>query len=308
MKHIGYFLLSAVIVLCSVIVLDIAAGKVLNRMLPQVSPQTAIGKTYFALNEVNTPVVIVGSSRASHHYISQMIEDSLGKDTYNVGRDGCFFSDNICVINSILDRYCPEIIIWELSSSSLYESNDDPLDNLYPYYNENLWITEMINLKEDRTIRLCLESHLYKNNSKILRICMRLLTNSGELDPDKGYEPLIPRNWIAASKTDTSTQENKIDLLKMKMLKNIVERAKKEGAELIVVDSPIYSERCNIESLPNNNPIQEILSENDIRYLDNRYIDKFVLHSEYFNDRTHLNSVGAEVYTTYFLEEIKNLY
>lgn len=308
MKHIGHFLLSAVIVLCSVIVLDIAAGKVLNRMLPQVSPQTAIGKTYFALNEVNTPVVIVGSSRASHHYISQMIEDSLGKDTYNVGRDGCFFSDNICVINSILDRYCPEIIIWELSSSSLYESNDDPLDNLYPYYNENLWITEMINLKEDRTIRLCLKSHLYKNNSKILRICMRLLTNSGELDPDKGYEPLIPRNWIAASKTDTSTQENKIDLLKMKMLKNIVERAKKAGAELIVVDSPIYSERCNIESLPNNNPIQEILSENDIRYLDNRYIDKFVLHSEYFNDRTHLNSVGAEVYTTYFLEEIKNLY
>lgn len=308
MKHIGHFLLSAVIVLCSVIVLDIAAGEVLNRMLPQVSPQTAIGKTYFALNEVNTPVVIVGSSRASHHYISQMIEDSLGKDTYNVGRDGCFFSDNICVINSILDRYCPEIIIWELSSSSLYESNDDPLDNLYPYYNENLWITEMINLKEDRSIRLCLKSHLYKNNSKILRICMRLLTNSGELDPDKGYEPLIPRNWIAASKTDTSTQENKIDLLKMKMLKNIVERAKKEGAELIVADSPIYSERCNIESLPNNNPIQEILSENDIRYLDNRYIDKFVLHSEYFNDRTHLNSVGAEVYTTYFLEQIENLY
>lgn len=308
MKHIGHFLLSAVIVLCSVIVLDIAAGKVLNRMLPQVSPQTAIGKTYFALNEVNTPVVIVGSSRASHHYISQMIEDSLGKDTYNVGRDGCFFSDNICVINSILDRYCPEIIIWELSSSSLYESNDDPLDNLYPYYNENLWITEMINLKEDRGVCSCLKSNLYRYNSMVLRICMRWLTRSDGMDPYKGYEPLTPKKWIITAETDERTHENKLDSLKVKMLNNVIEKSKMKGVKLIVVNSPKYSEKCNIGLFPNNNPVQEILSKNDISYLDNRYLNEFALHPEYFNDITHLNRVGAEVYTTYFLKQIENLY
>ena len=106
------FGVAILIVLVSVAVVDVAVGKVMDWMLPQISNQGDTGKTYYSLNDVNTPVVIVGSSRAAHHYVTEMIEDSLHMPSYNVARDGCFFSYNCCVINSILDRYTPKLIIW----------------------------------------------------------------------------------------------------------------------------------------------------------------------------------------------------
>ena len=64
------FSIAVLIVLASVAVVDMAVGKVMERMLPQISNQGDTGKTYYSLNDVNTPVVIVGSSRAAHHYVT----------------------------------------------------------------------------------------------------------------------------------------------------------------------------------------------------------------------------------------------
>lgn len=308
MKGLRRFLLSALVILCAVIVADIILGKIMNWMLPQINPKTAIGKTCFALDKVNTPVVIVGSSRASHHYVTRMIEDSLGLDAYNVGRDGCYFSDNICIINSILDRYSPEIIIWELSDNPLYVDGNDPLESLYPYYGENAWVTDIINMEEDTDIRLCLKSALYRYNSQVLRICLRWLQKNDESDIDKGYDPLAPKKWIVASNgKDEKTQEREIDTIKMQLFVNVVDRIKMGGVNLIVLNSPVYSDDENIKPVTNDNFMREILTENGFCYLDNRCLGEFICHPEYFNDRTHLNRIGAEVYTRIFLEQLKGI-
>ena len=60
-KGIKKFGLSIIIVLIFVSVVDVIVGKTMDSMLPQISNQGDAGKTYFSLNEVNTPVVIVGS-------------------------------------------------------------------------------------------------------------------------------------------------------------------------------------------------------------------------------------------------------
>ena len=106
-KEFRKFIISSLIVLAIVIATDFVLGKTMRILLANTSNKEDIGKTYFSLNEVSTPIVIVGSSRASHHYVSNIIEEKLNLETYNVGRDGCFFSYNCCVVNSILDRYCP---------------------------------------------------------------------------------------------------------------------------------------------------------------------------------------------------------
>ena len=53
--------------------------------------------------------------------------------------------------------------------------------------------------------------------------------------------------------------------------------------------------------------MREILTENGFCYLDNRCLGEFICHPEYFNDRTHLNRIGAEVYTGIFLEQLKGI-
>ena len=94
------FGLNVAIVLILVAAVDVVIGKTIDSLLPQISNQGATGKTYFSLNEVNTPIVIVGSSRAAHHYVTQMVEDSIGMPTYNVARDGCFFSYNCSLVST----------------------------------------------------------------------------------------------------------------------------------------------------------------------------------------------------------------
>ena len=126
------FCVSALALLVLVFAIDRILGILLDNMLPQISNQGDSGKTYFSLYEVKTPIVIVGSSRAAHHYVTEMIEDSLKSPAYNVARDGCFFSYNCCVINSILDRYTPELIIWEIGTEYLYDGVNDPMESLYP--------------------------------------------------------------------------------------------------------------------------------------------------------------------------------
>lgn len=308
MKGLRRFLFSVLVILCAVVVADIILGKIMNWMLPQISPKTAVGKTCFALDKVDTPVVIVGSSRASHHYVTQMIEDSLGLDVYNVGRDGCFFSDNVCIINSILDRYSPELIIWELSDNPLYVNGDDPLESLYPYYGGKPWVTDIIDMEEDTDVRLCLKSSLYRYNSQILRICLWWLQKNGGPDVDKGYDPLLPKKWIVPSnEKDKKAQERDIDSCKVQFLVNVIDRAKMGGVNLIVVNSPVYSDDEDVKSVPDGSLMREILSEKGICYLDNRRLGEFIGHPEYFNDRTHLNRTGAEVYTRIFLGQLKGI-
>lgn len=308
MKNLGRFLFSALIILFSVIIVDIVAGKVLNWMLPQISVKTAMGKTYFALNEVEAPVVIVGSSRASHHYVTQIIEDSLGMDAYNVGRNGCYFNYNVCVINSILDRYTPEIIIWENSSSYLYENSDDPLENMYPYYKKNPWVTQVVNAETEWDVRIYLMSNLYRYNSVIHRIVLRWIEkNNLESDVRKGYEPLTPRRWIAekAVKKKSDALHN-IDKFKIEMLRKIFERTQWGGVKLIYVESPIFSDNQTAVLSGADNEVKKMALEYGVCYVDNRNLDVFVGYSEYFNDRTHLNSIGAETYTKTFIGQLRN--
>ena len=306
MKGLRRFLFSALVIICVVVVADIILGKIMNWMLPQISPKTSIGKTCFALDKVDTPVVIVGSSRASHHYVTQMVEDCLGLDAYNVGRDGCYFSDNICIINSILDRYSPELIIWELSDNPLYINGNDPLESLYSYYGGKQWVTDVIDMEEDKDVRLCLKSSLYRYNSQILRICLWWLQNNGGSDVDKGYDPLVPKKWIVPSNgKDEKAREQEIDLSKMQLFVNVIDRIKMGGVNLIVVNSPVYSDDEDVKPDQDSSLVREILSKNGFCYLDNRCLSEFMGHPEYFNDMTHLNSTGAEVYTRIFLEQLK---
>lgn len=305
MKNLRRFLLSVAVVFCAIVVIDIVLGEVLDNMLSHITPPTAMGKTEFALNKVTSPIVIVGSSRASHHYVTKMIEDSLGIEAYNIGRDGCFFSYQACVINSILDRYIPKYIIWELDDSFLCEESRDPLESLYPYYGRNSHVTETINAVASYRDILFLKSNIYRYNSLIISIMLRYFTQ-GSVDYLKGYAPLVPKGWFVQNDSNI-VFNNSINKRRVELFENIANRIKGLGAKLIIVQSPVYTEGY-IDNAPSEiqEVIQSKLMRNSFYYFDNRHLDAFVSHPEYFNDRIHLNRNGAELYTTIFIKQIKN--
>lgn len=299
------FITIVLTVLATVGTLDWVIGKAMDAMLPQISNQGDTGKTYFALNEVNTPVVIVGSSRAAHHYVTQMVEDSLGMAAYNVGRDGCFYSYNCCVINSILDRYSPWLIIWETSKDDLFGQGADPLESLYPYYHRNNWVTAVLKSELPRTERVRLSSKVYRYNSVIHRVVMRYLGRNSFADGTlKGYLPLSPKKPLKPLSLDTeSWEQNEVDDSKVERFRSILCRAQEKGVKMVVVDSPKYKESCG--PCASADIMKKLCEEYGALFFDNMQMPYFLERPELFNDVTHLNNDGAKFYTEMFLAEIR---
>lgn len=174
MKQLYKFIIVIISVFITFLLFDFYIGYFLNSMLSKLNKSSyEIGRTQYSLYDVNSPVVIVGSSRAAHHYIPQIISDSLGCDVYNIGRDGCFFLYNNAVINELIARYTPRVIIRECSVNSLNFSDDDKISNLYPYYNRLSYVTSVTNNYSDVKERLKLKINSYRYNSSAIKILVR---------------------------------------------------------------------------------------------------------------------------------------
>ncbi len=303
-KGIRRLCLTVLAVLVAVTVLDFAVGKTLDWMLPQISNQGDTRKTYFSLYEVNTPLVIVGSSRAAYHYVTQMVEDSLRMSAYNVGLSGCFYDYNCCVVNSIFDRYTPEVLIWECDKNSFYKDTDDPLEGLYPYYGRNHWATETIMAEMPWTEQARLISRTYRYNSVILRVLMRYLSRSSfEEDTHKGYQSL---DFSTSKKSLTlateSPSEREISESKVDRFRSILQRAEEMGIKMVVADSPRYeiASRSNLSA----KRMRDMCIEYGVLFLENTEMQYFLDHPELFYDEAHLNDKGARIYTEIVIKQI----
>jgi len=303
-KGLSRFYVAVLLVLASVTTVDVAVGKVMDWMLPQISNQGDTGKTYYSLNDVRTPIVIVGSSRAAHHYVTQMIEDSLGMPAYNVARDGCFFSYNCCVVNSILDRYTPNVIIWENGTEYLFDGFDDPLENLYPYYERNLWVTSAIREELPWAEYARLNSRIYQYNSIMHRVLMRYRGRNLFVDEtEKDYLPLQPKNLKKVLELKQVEQKyTELSKTKVERFYAVLSRAKNKGVKVVVVDSPMYS-LCDVNN-KSAVEMRKICKMYGALFLNNSQLPEFVKHQEYFNDAIHMNHLGAKIYTDMFLEQV----
>lgn len=299
------FCVNAMIVLLGVVAIDRAIGKVMDRMLPEISNQGDTGKTYYSLNDVNTPVVIVGSSRAAHHYVTNIIEDSLRMSAYNVARDGCFFSYNCCVVNSIMDRYTPKLIIWENGTDYLYDGVPDPLESMYPYYGNNKWVKKIIEDELPWKEYVRLNSRMYQYNSIIHRVVIRYCGRNSFIESsEKGYQPLAAKKLRVPLKLEKELSIAKdLSSSKIAVFESTLNRAKKMGVFVIVVNSPLYKlTETNLSGIK----MQQICDEYGMLYLDNSQLSYFREHSNLFNDATHMNDEGARIYTRMFLKQIEN--
>ena len=95
-----------------VAVVDVAAGKVFHYL----QANKAGGRTgaeYHACRESNEDIIILGSSRASHHYIPRIIEDGLGMTCFNAGQDGNGIILQYGRWKMISERYTPKMIIYD---------------------------------------------------------------------------------------------------------------------------------------------------------------------------------------------------
>lgn len=246
-------------------------------------------------------IVIMGSSKAHHNYISQIISDSLNVSCFNVGRDGNGIILSYGILKMMKDQSYPRIIIYDVKQQfDLYCYSGDGdytryIKLLRPFFG-NKEVDEVIGSISNLEL-IKLNSSLYRYNGQLVSIILSLRSNNS--DNSNGFQPL--EGYIKNEKQQDRGYVLKIDSIKYKYFNDFIDFTKDKGIRLIVVLSPEY----NTPFINDFEPIREICDSKGILLLD--YFDNPSFQNrEFFKDHCHLNSNGARIFTEKIVGDLKS--
>ncbi len=112
------FILNLLVVCLMVFIFDRAVGGIIKHFyFKQVAG--LYNRTTYAIDSTTADILVFGSSRANHHYVPEVFEDSLKMSFYNTGRDGNFLLYNTAIFKAIIKRHKPKIVILDFNPGDL---------------------------------------------------------------------------------------------------------------------------------------------------------------------------------------------
>lgn len=259
---------------------------------------------YYSAKATYEDVILMGSSRMCRHYNPSIISDSLHMSVYNTGVKGNGIILNYGILNLILERYSPKLIVYDVFSFDMYnderfaDDNARYLDNLKDYY-DNEEIKDIF-AKVNPTEALKMHSMLYRYNSKLPRLVGDCLYPMEKYD--RGYNPYYGLMNYTPDLDDGRNNQLDVDTLKLYYVRKFIEKAQGQGVPVVISASP----RFGVSPVNHfNDPIKSICKEYNVPFLDYYAYDTIVNNKEYFHDANHLNNIGADMFSTAFVDELK---
>jgi len=294
-KILLFFILTAII--------DFISGGVFSFL--RANAKGGIEKEFSNLFEKdNHEVLILGSSRANHHYVPEVIEKKWNVECYNGGFDGNGVILAYPIIRNVIERNKPKLLIYEVSAGfDIVENIEDANDtryiaNLKPYYRNDIAKEVIASVSESEIIKL--HSALYRHNSSLTPLVIDNITiRSGRKD---GYTPLY-RNYKPERDATSKKVNYTLDSLKLNYLHKLASLHMEKNLDIIWVVSPqYYSDYDNsIYNMAKN-----IALIYDVPFMDYTKDKRFIGHGELFSDPTHLNDTGAHLFTNILVNDISD--
>ena len=277
-----------------VILLDFSIGKFLEFFYFKQKKGRVYNVTV-ALEKQTCDVLILGSSRAMHHYNPEILSDSLKHSCYNAGLDGQSILYSKGVFDVVIERHKPKVVILDLTLSE-FDQEQTSYDMLYilnPYVRRHpiLWKTLSLKSKAEKIKHL---SSIYPYNSLIAEIAIGNISVS--LKPNEISETgFTPSYGIWKEKiTTVDFPDSALDAVKTKAFEDICSFCSENNIDLYVVISPAFliienvsSSISYLEWACDSLNVTLLNFINDINYMDNNH----------FGDMVHLNAQGADLFS-----------
>ena len=248
-------------------------------------------------------VIILGSSRAHHHYVPDVLQDSLGMDCYNAGYDGNGILLHYNIYKWITNRYKPKLIIYDVEPAfDILKYKNDNNCTRYLKMQRPLYRTpEVTKLFQDvsNIERYKCHSGLFRYNSSGFTI-IREYFQKRSVVKKNGYVPLygkINEDFEIGNDGNNYLFEP----LKLSYLKKMLEDASMNNIPLVVIISPKYGATNNTVF----NELYEYCKEFDIKVFDYYTAPEFSTHKEYFKEPMHLNDEGAHLFSQTIISELR---
>ncbi len=296
------FLLKIILFFAIAVVMDLAFDK----MFKLLRHEARGGQTYkneYLFNNCKDDILILGSSRANHHYVPSVLEDSLGLTCYNAGEEGCGIIPAYIRYRLVSDRKKPKLIIYEITPGYDYLTDQGGYSSYLGavrQYADRKEVRDMYLDFSDEFGQLRLLSGMYRNNSCIIKNIKDVFKPTPD---NKGYAPLL---GVINPQGEVKSQiiHKAIDTLKLSYIERLISETKSDGVSLAFFISPFFNEQ---DDMVEYEPIIALSAKYGIPVINNSANKQFVGVTDYFQDYTHLNNNGAVTYTQYIIPQVSDL-
>ena len=263
-------------------------------------------QTTYAIKEANEDVLIFGSSRAMHHYNSNIIEKHVQLPTYNLGRSGENILYSYAVFSQVLSNHKPKLVILDVQPSEFSwkagkEGEDAMIAALLPF--KDFPVINK-NISEIRKSEVFL-SNLFKTypyNSNVAQILGYYYGFMSDEESKNGYVALKGTKISEKQPRHQRRQNRGNDPELIRVFTDFISLAKANNVQLCVMVSPT-TDKLNTSSIP---VIRKLTEEAAIPFFDCSALPDF---NDYrlFYDETHLNEDGAALFTNQVVNKLNDL-
>ena len=201
------------------------------------------------------------------------------------------------VLTANVERHVPKIVILDMSSVMLNGDWNSHLSDMYCYYGISNKVDSIIKDVSSWQDKLKLHLNLYRYNNTLPWIVNGYIAKKQE--EMNGYRPMPVQNGKMNYKMANGRFTP--DSLDMRYMNMIVEMCKINQIELVLCSSPSMTvDKSNFPHF-----VQSYSESHYLRFLDWNGDTAYIHHPEYFYDMSHLNTIGADLFTKDFIDRLK---
>lgn len=295
------FIVRVFVFFAVVAMIDVAFGYGMDYLFPKAKGGEIKETNDVCLNNYYD-IVVMGSSRAHHHYVPEIFNDSMELSCFNIGKNGNGIVLMYGFYKMIIDRYKPSLIVYDVSRFDIYEMAEDQGNTRYismlkPYSNK-VGVDEIFkSLSWQEWAKNY--SSLYRYNSVSFETFRQYFWPTSFCKD--GY--LKMEGSMEGDPQDPGTQYGEKDALKLQLFNEFVASTKENEIPLVCVLSPSY----NAISSDAYDTIKRVCELNNIPFLDFYASASLSRNKEYFDDRTHMNDRGARAFTNEIVKALDSI-
>lgn len=266
------------------------------------------GQTYkneYVSKYCKDDIIILGSSKADHHYVPSVIQDSLGLSCYNAGEMGCGIVPAYIRYKQIERHHKPIMVIYEVTPKYDYLEDGGYSNYLgtVRQYTYDKVVREVYLDFSDKLEGLRLVSGMYRNNSKLVTNIKDIIRPAQH---DNGYEPLYgkmsPMQSNVLSNNSPRSHGDSVDSLKLKYVEKLIQETNIDGVKLVFMVSPTFVKG---ELSQDYAEVIKLCEQYSVPFVNNIILDGISGNSELFQDGTHLNHKGAVAYSRVIVPQLR---
>lgn len=256
------------------------------------------------IKEVNTDIVLIGNSAILNSIDPQIIEDSLSMTCYNGGIEGQGIEFCETVIDCILQRHTPKMIVLGLRPEEMGANIGEGIyDVLKPYYKMGYNSIDYHFNQTGKFERTLLQSNLIRYNTIWVRVLLYMIFDNTQYQ-ENGFMPKdIPSSFPSIKHIDKVEQpiSNKLECIE-----RIIKKCNVKNIALSICYPPTLM-AFGEEKIPCIDAVYGLCTSYNIPcYID--YNNSFFQqHPELFYDNGHVNKNGANIYSKIISSKLRTI-